>query len=152
VRLTLTNLLSKTGLARTQEAYDSAVTKLFAHLDKAESQLESSAAPQGPYYFGANITEADVRLYVTIARFDTVYVQHFKCNIRDIRSGYPAIHRWLRNLYWNVPAFKETTQFEHIKKHYMASHLMLNPLGIVSAGPVPDILKPDEEVRAVSNA
>jgi glutathionyl-hydroquinone reductase len=142
---------SKSGLARTQEAYNTAVTNLFAHLDKAESQLES-AASKGPYYFGTNMTEADVRLFVTIIRFDPVYVQHFKCNIRDIRSGYPAIHRWLRNLYWNVPAFNETTQFEHIKKHYMESHLMLNPLGIVSAGPVPDILKPDEEVRAVSNA
>jgi glutathionyl-hydroquinone reductase len=127
------------------------VTNLFSHLDKAESQLKS-AASKGPYYFGANITEADVRLYVTIIRFDTVYVQHFKCNIRDIRSGYPAIHRWLRNLYWNIPAFKDTTQFEHIKKHYMASHLMLNPHGIVAAGPVPNILQPDEEVRAVSKA
>ena len=127
------------------------MTKLFAHLDQAETQLQASAS-KGAYYFGADITEADVRLYVTAIRFDPVYVQHFKCNMRDIRSGYPFIHRWLRNLYWNVPAFTETTQFEHIKQHYMASHLMLNPAGIVSAGPVPDILKPDEEVRAVSHA
>jgi glutathionyl-hydroquinone reductase len=126
------------------------VANLFAHLDKAESQLKSVAA-EGPYYFGADITEADVRLFVTIIRFDPVYLQLFKCNIRDIRSGYPAIHCWLRNLYWNVPAFRDTTQFEHIKKHYMMSILMLNPSGIVCAGPVPDILKPDEEVRAVSN-
>lgn len=127
------------------------MTNLFAHLDKVESQLAAASA-KGPYYFGKDLTEADVRLYVTAVRFDPVYVSHFKCNIRDIRSGYPAIHRWLRNLYWNVPAFKETTQFEHIKGHYMASHLMLNPFGIVSVGPIPDILKPDEEVRAVVSA
>ena len=56
-----------------------------------------------------------------------VYVQHFKCNIKDIRSGFPAIHRWLRMLYWDVPAFGETTQFEHIKKHYTKSHKQINP-------------------------
>lgn len=54
-------------------------------------------------------------------------MQHFKCNIRDIRSGYPKLHKWLRNLYWSVPAFQETTQFEHIKKHYTKSHKQINP-------------------------
>jgi glutathionyl-hydroquinone reductase len=47
-----------------------------------------------------------------------VYVGHFKCNIRTIRDGYPNIHRWMRNLYWNNPAFKDTTRFDHIKVHY----------------------------------
>ena len=109
---------------RTQGAYEKAVEPLFNSLDRAEAHLAKHAAP---YYFGANITEADVRLYTTIVRFDPVYVQHFKCNIRDIRSGYPALHKWLRKLYWDVPAFKETTQFEHIKNHYTKSHKQINP-------------------------
>lgn len=88
-----------------------------------EAHLSSSP---GPYYFGDKITEADVRLFTTIIRFDPVYVQHFKTNLRDIRSGYPAIHRWLRKLYWDVPAFGETTQFEHIKNHYTKSHRQIN--------------------------
>ncbi len=106
---------------------------LFSALDRAEAHLAKHASP---FYFGENVTESDVRLYTTIARFDPVYVQHFKCNIRDIRSGYPALHKWLRNLYWNVPAFKNTTQFEHIKKHYTKSHKQINPY----VSPFPGIL------------
>lgn len=109
---------------RSQEAYEKAVGPLFSSLDRAEAHLTQHASP---FYFGEQTTEADVRLYTTIVRFDPVYVQHFKCNIRDIRSGYPALHKWLRNLYWNVPAFGETTQFEHIKKHYTKSHKQINP-------------------------
>lgn len=108
----------------TQEAYEKAVHPLFSSLDRAEAHLSKQASP---FYFGEYITEADIRLYTTIVRFDPVYVQHFKCNIRDIRSGYPELHKWLRNLYWSVPAFGETTQFEHIKKHYTKSHKQINP-------------------------
>lgn len=75
-----------------------------------------------------------------------VYVQHFKCNIRDIRSGYPCTHKWLRNLYWNFPAFRETTDFLHIKYHYTRSHVPVNPSGITAMGPLPHILPLDEEV------
>ena len=78
-----------------------------------------------------------------------MYVQHFKCNVRDIRSGYPAIHRWVRKLYWDVPAFRETTDFEHIKKHYTKSHKQINQFAITPVGPVPDILPKDKEVGAV---
>jgi glutathionyl-hydroquinone reductase len=150
-------------MAKTQEAYESAVRILFASLDRVEQRLSSHP---GPYYYGASITEADVRLYVTIIRFDPVYHGHFKCNIRDIRSGYPAIHKWLRKLYHDVPAFKETTQFEHIKGHYMKSHITINPFvrflkasgldrantmqGTISAGPLPHILPKDKEVAAAS--
>ena len=81
-----------------------------------------------------------------------VYVQHFKCNIRDIRSGYPHLHKWMRTLYWTVPAFKDTTQFEHIKWHYTRSHTQINPLSITPVGPLPDILPLDEEVPAVKAA
>jgi glutathionyl-hydroquinone reductase len=87
--------------------------------------------------------------FCTIIRFDPVYVQHFKCNIRDIRSGYPAIHKWMRNLYWNNSAFKDTTNFLHIKNHYTKSHTQINPFSIAPVGPLPDILPLDEEVPVV---
>jgi putative glutathione S-transferase len=115
----INNGVYRSGFATTTDAYTKAVTQLFSSLDRVEKHLSSTP---GPYYFGANITETDIRLYTTIVRFDAVYVQHFKTNIRDIRGGYPYIHKWVRNLYWNVPAFGETTEFTHIKKHYTQSH------------------------------
>jgi len=142
----INNGVYKSGFATSQEAYEKAVTTLFNSLDKVEAQLQKSG---GPFYFGKEITETDVRLYTTIVRFDAVYVQHFKCNIRDIRSGYPALHKWVRNLYWNFEAFGSSTQFEHIKKHYTKSHQQINPHSITPLGPEPPILKPDEEVNAV---
>ncbi|KIW24554.1 uncharacterized protein PV07_10263 [Cladophialophora immunda] len=139
----INNGVYKCGLAQTQAAYHDAVTALFASLDKVEQQL-SSASKDGPYYFGAFITEADIRLYVTIIRFDPVYVALFKTNRAMIRTHYPYIHRWVKHLYWNVEAFGKTTSFEHIKGHYFTSLTMLNPSGIVPEGPVPDILGLDE--------
>ncbi|KAL4919547.1 hypothetical protein BDW62DRAFT_209750 [Aspergillus aurantiobrunneus] len=141
------NGVYKSGFATTQEAYEKAVTTLFSSLDRIESHLAANSS--SVFYFGDRVTEADIRLFTTIVRFDPVYVQHFKCNMRDIRSGYPAIHAWLRRLYWDVPAFRETTQFEHIKKHYTKSHSQINPFGITPVGPTPDILPKDEEVKAV---
>lgn len=132
-------------------------------MDRAEEHLRTSS---GPYYYGDQITEADIRLFTTIVRFDVVYVQHFKasivvsilafaaneaqCNIRDIRSGYPALHKWLRKLYWDVPAFKDTTEFTHIKNHYTKSHHQINPYSVTPLGPLPNILPKDEEVPAAS--
>lgn len=86
----INNGVYKSGFATTQEAYEKNVKTLFKSLDRAEEELGQHG---GPYYFGKQITEADVRLYTTIIRFDAVYVQHFKCNIRDIRSGYPNLHK-----------------------------------------------------------
>lgn len=71
-------------------------------------------------------------------------MQHFKCNIRDIRSGYPRLHEWVRRLYWGEKAFRETTEFSHIKKHYTKSHSQINPKGITPVGPVPDVLPLDK--------
>jgi len=145
----INNGVYKSGFATTQEAYERNVVALFDALDRAEEHLASN---EGPYWFGKEISEVDVRLYPTIIRFDPVYVQHFKCNLRDIRSGYPALHRWMRYLYWNVPAFKDTTNFLHIKNHYTRSHTQINPHSITPLGPLPDILPLEEEVRAVQAA
>ena len=132
---------SKCGMGKTQSAYHTAVINLFNHLDRIETHLSTQS---GPYYFGDSITEADVRLYVTIIRFDPVYVSLFKTNKGMIRYQYPHIHKWVQNLYWNVPAFKDTTSFEHIKGHYFMSLTVLNPSGVVPEGPVPDILPEDQ--------
>ncbi|KAJ5178298.1 Glutathione S-transferase/chloride channel C-terminal [Penicillium coprophilum] len=148
----INNGVYKSGFATTQEAYEKAVTTLFSSLDKVEAHLAKQEAASKPYFFGDEITEADIRLYTTIVRFDPVYVQHFKCNLRDIRSGFPAIHRWVRRLYWDVPAFRDTTDFEHIKFHYTKSHSQINQFAITPLGPVPDILPKGEEVRAVQEA
>lgn len=142
------NGVYKSGFATTQEAYERAVTTLFDSLDRIEAHLAGAQKNGHKFYFGDSVTEADIRLYTTIIRFDPVYVQHFKCNIRDIRSGYPAIHRWVRHLYWDVPAFKETTQFEHMRFHYTKSHKQINPFGITPVGPWPYILPKDQEVAA----
>ncbi|KAI0078572.1 glutathione S-transferase [Panus rudis PR-1116 ss-1] len=132
---TVNNGVYKSGFASTQKAYEAAVNPLFESLDRLEKILQGK-----DYLVGDTLTEADVRLFVTIIRFDPVYVGHFKCNIRTIRDGYPAIHSWLRKLYWNIPAFKDTCNFDHIKVHYYWSHPMINPYRVVPVGPIPNIL------------
>ncbi|PPQ67223.1 hypothetical protein CVT26_007296 [Gymnopilus dilepis] len=127
----------KTGFATTQEAYSKAVVELFEALDRVEKLLADSGSD---YLVGDTLTEADVRLFTTVIRFDPVYVGHFKCNIRTIRDGYPAIHKWMRKLYWNNAAFKDTTDFDHIKTNYYWSHANINPTRIVPVGPIPHIL------------
>lgn len=146
----INNGVYKSGFATTQEAYERNVKALFAGLDRAEKHLSKPGS--GPFWFGKDISETDVRLYTTMVRFDVVYVQHFKANLREVRSGYPALHRWLRTLYWKHAAFRDTTDFTHIKKHYTSSHPQINPLGITPLGPEPDMLPLDEEVPAVAAA
>ncbi|KAI0730093.1 glutathione S-transferase [Fomitopsis betulina] len=134
---TVNNGVYKSGFAASQDAYEKAVHPLFESLDRLEKILEGK-----DYLIGGQLTEADVRLFVTIVRFDVAYHGNFKCNVRDIRNGYPAIHLWLRKLYWNVPAFKDTCRFDHIKTGYYWAKAF-NPTQIVPAGPVPHILPLD---------
>ncbi|KAG8949806.1 S-glutathionyl-(chloro)hydroquinone reductase [Tulasnella sp. 419] len=131
---TVNNGVYKSGFATTQQAYDAAVTPLFASLDRLEGILKGK-----DYLIGDRLTEADIRLFTTIVRFDPVYHGHFKCNLGSIRHDYPELNRWLKNLYWNNPAFKDTINFDHIKTHYYWSHKQINPTGIVPAGPKLDI-------------
>ncbi|KAF9556926.1 glutathione S-transferase [Agrocybe pediades] len=131
----INNGVYKAGFATSQEVYEKAVHALFDALDRVERILADS-----DFLVGNRLTDADVRLFVTIIRFDPVYAGHFKCNIRTIRDGYPSIHRWLRNIYWKNPAFKDSTNFEHIKTHYYGSQVHVNPNRVIPVGPVPNIL------------
>jgi putative glutathione S-transferase len=135
VYTSVNNGVYQCGFARTQQAYDTAVTTLFATLDELEERLASQR-----YLFGDRITEADVRLWVTLARFDSVYVTHFKANVRRI-VDYPNLWAYTRDLYQR-PAFGPTTNFDHIKRHYYTTHPHLNPQRIVPAGPVLDWTEP----------
>ncbi|KAI0331722.1 glutathione S-transferase [Cubamyces sp. BRFM 1775] len=131
---TVNNGVYKAGFATVQQAYEEAVIALFNSLDRLEEILTGK-----DYLVGNRLTEADVRLFVTIVRFDPVYVGHFKCNLRTIRGGYPAIHLWLRKLYWNNDAFSSTCKFDYIKTSYYWQK-NVNPHRIVPVGPIPDIL------------
>ena len=129
------NGVYRAGFATTQEAYEEAVTALFAALDLLEERLGESR-----YLVGDTITEADWRLFTTLIRFDAVYVGHFKCNVRRI-ADYPRLSAYLRELY-QVPGVAETVDFDHIKRHYYMTHRTINPSGIVPVGPALDLDAP----------
>jgi putative glutathione S-transferase len=125
------NGVYRAGMATTQQAYHDAVTKLFATLDELEERLAD-----GRYLLGDAITEADIRLWVTLARFDAVYHYHFKANLRRL-TDYPNLWGYARDLY-ALPAFSGTTNFDHIKRHYYTTHPHINPSRIVPDGPLLD--------------
>ncbi|KAF9529788.1 glutathione S-transferase [Crepidotus variabilis] len=129
----INNGVYRAGHSENQGAYSKAVKEVFESLDKVERIVEGKE-----YLVGDKLTEADVRLFVTIVRFDPAYHGNFKCNIRTIRDGYPNIDGWLRNLYWKNPAFKDSTDFDHIKGGYYFNP-KTNPSRIVPVGPVPHI-------------
>ncbi|MFD1536083.1 glutathione S-transferase family protein [Nonomuraea guangzhouensis] len=131
----LNNAVYEAGFARDQGAYEEAVSRVFATLDFLEARLAGSA------YLFDTLTESDVRLYTTLARFDAVYYGHFKCSIRRL-SDYPALWAYARRLY-AIPAFAETTDFDHIKRHYYVTQTNINPSQIVPVGPLLDWNEPD---------
>ena len=122
------NGVYKSGFAKTQSAYNIAVSNLFETLDKLDSLLENKQ-----YLLGDILTEADLRLIPTLVRFDLVYYTHFKCNIRQIKS-YKNLSRYTKELY-EIPAIKNATHFDHIKRHYYYSHESINPYRIIPKGP-----------------
>lgn len=128
----INNGVYRVGFAREQRAYEQAFDALFATLDEIEARLATQR-----YLVGKQITEADWRLFVTLVRFDAVYVGHFKCNLRRI-ADYPNLSNYLRELY-QLPGIAETVNFSHIKQHYYYSHTDINPTRIVPKGPELDL-------------
>jgi putative glutathione S-transferase len=122
------NGVYRCGFATTQEAYGQAYDRLFRRLDKLEARLTGQR-----YLVGDVLTEADVRLFTTLVRFDAVYHGHFKCN-RNKLTEMPALWAYARDLF-QTPGFGDTVDFDHIKRHYYVTHVRINPTGIVPKGP-----------------
>jgi putative glutathione S-transferase len=134
------NGVYKAGFATTQSAYEDAVRELFQTLDDLEWRLSRQR-----YLVGDRLTEADIRLFTTLVRFDAVYVGHFKCNIRRL-IDYPNLWAYTREIY-QIPGVAETVRMDHIKGHYFESHRMINPSGIVPVGPAIDFNAPHDRAR-----
>nr|WP_314465935.1 glutathione S-transferase family protein [uncultured Novosphingobium sp.] len=132
---TVNNGVYKAGFATRQDAYEEAVQPLFDSLDWLEDRLSRNR-----YLVGDRMTEADIRLFTTLVRFDAVYVGHFKCNLRRI-FDYPNLQGFLRDIY-QTPGVAGTVNFQHIKGHYYESHRTINPTGIVPSGPILDLDSP----------
>jgi glutathionyl-hydroquinone reductase len=122
------NGVYRAGFAGSQESYASAYGRLFDRLDWLADRLGSSR-----YLVGDSITEADVRLFTTLVRFDAVYHGHFKCN-RNKLTEMPVLWAYARDLF-QTPGFGDTVDFDHIKRHYYEVHRDINPTGIVPLGP-----------------
>ncbi|MGM8931530.1 glutathione S-transferase family protein [Salinicola halophyticus] len=134
------NGVYKTGFATEQSVYEKHFAALFACLDRLEARLETQR-----YLAGQWLTEADIRLFTTLVRFDPVYHGHFKCNRQRI-ADYPNLSNYLRELYqW--PGIRETVDFDHIKRHYYYSHPTINPTRIVPVGPALALDEPHDRER-----
>ncbi|MBP8920351.1 MAG: glutathione S-transferase C-terminal domain-containing protein [Micropruina sp.] len=122
------NGVYRCGFAGSQDAYDAAYDRLWTALDRLEERLSARR-----YLMGPSITEADVRLFTTLVRFDPVYHGHFKCN-RNKLTEMPALWAYARDLF-QTPGFGDTVDFDQIKRHYYVVHTDLNPHQIVPKGP-----------------
>jgi putative glutathione S-transferase len=142
IYVNLSNGVYRAGFATAQSSYENGCRDVFAALDRLETRLSASR-----YLFGARIVEADWRLFCTLVRFDAVYHGHFKCNLRRILD-YPNLQGYLQDLY-QQPGIAETVNFDHIKRHYYATHLAINPTGIVPLGPILNLSAPHGRDRWV---
>jgi glutathionyl-hydroquinone reductase len=122
------NAVYEAGFAKGQRAYERAYRKLFARLDALSERLATRR-----YLVGDTITEADIRLFTTLARFDAVYHGHFKCN-RSKLAEMPVLWAYARDLF-QTPGFGDTIDFAQIKEHYYVVHRDVNPSGVVPLGP-----------------
>jgi glutathionyl-hydroquinone reductase len=130
----------RAGFTTSQAAYDEAVTELFEHLDYWELILS-----QQRYLCGNFLTEADICMFTTLYRFDSVYYSHFKCNLRRI-IDYPNLWNYLKDLYQR-PEFKVTCNLEDTKRGYYTSMTEINPNQIVPKGPLLDFEEPHDRDR-----
>tara|TARA_R110002110_G_scaffold405241_1_gene624266 strand:+ start:102345 stop:103319 length:975 start_codon:yes stop_codon:yes gene_type:complete len=124
----INNGVYRAGFATTQSAYEEAYIELFKELDALEMHLANNR-----YLLGDNLTEADIRLFTTLIRFDAVYHGHFKCN-RQRLEDFAHLAGYVRDIY-QLPGVAETVDFEHIKGHYYRSHATINPTAVVPSGP-----------------
>jgi putative glutathione S-transferase len=122
------NGVYRCGFATSQRAYEQAYDRLFARLDALSERLAGQR-----YLVGDTLTEADVRLFTTLVRFDAVYHGHFKCNRNKLTES-PVLWAYARDLF-QTPGFGDTVDFDHIKRHYYGTHEKLNPSGIIPKGP-----------------
>jgi putative glutathione S-transferase len=129
---TVNNGVYRAGFSTAQDKYEAAVTELFATLDWLEKRLAKRR-----WLCGAKLTEADVRLFTTLVRFDAVYYSHFKCNLRRL-VDYPRLWRYTRRFY-ALPGVARTVDLAEIKSHYYRSQKQVNPTQIVPKGPVLDL-------------
>jgi glutathionyl-hydroquinone reductase len=136
----LNNGVYRAGFAANQAAYEEAARGVFAMLDELERRLSSQR-----WLVQNRFTEADVRAFVTLIRFDAVYHGHFKCNVRRV-GDYEHLSRYTRDIY-QLPGIAPTVSLEHIKHHYYESHLGINPTGIVPIGPELDFAAPHGRER-----
>jgi putative glutathione S-transferase len=125
---TVNNGVYKAGFAIRQEPYEKAFRELFASLDWLEGILSKQR-----FLLGEDMTEADVRLFPTLVRFDAVYYSHFKCNRRHVYE-YPALWRYTRAVY-AMPGVAATIDVPVFKQHYFGSHRTINPSGVIPLGP-----------------
>jgi putative glutathione S-transferase len=129
------NGVYKAGFAVSQAAYERAFSRLFEALDDLDDRLANRR-----YLIAGHPVETDWRLFVTLIRFDAVYVGHFKCNKRRI-ADYPHLSGYLRDLF-QQPGIADTVKLDHIKRHYYMTHPAINPTRIVPVGPQLDLERP----------
>jgi len=133
----INNGVYRAGFARSQEAYDDAVNEVFEGLDRCEEILSKQR-----YMVGDSFTEADLRLFMTLVRFDEVYTQHFKCN-KAMVASYNNIQNYVREIY-QMDGVHETINMREIKEHYFCSHSSINKFGIIAIGPGVDFSLPHD--------
>lgn len=140
IYMPINNGVYRSGFATSQAAYEEAVTELFLALDHWETVLG-----QQRYLCGDRLTEADICLFTTLIRFDSVYHGHFKCNLKRI-ADYPNLWNYLKDVY-QYPGVKETCNLDHIKRHYYMSQTAVNPNRIVPKGPLLNFEEPHDRDR-----